>query len=126
MNTSMENRTLNGITKNKVLKIILIAVFALSIIANGVQGYFIYKKIKAYRAQEAIIKNKSNCEKCPAPAKVETPTTTGSTTPSSTRRRNSSSSEESTPEATETPSSSPPADTPAPEPVIPPPPAPSD
>lgn len=74
MNAPMENRGLNRFAKNKILVIVLIAIFALSVIANGVQGYFMWKKIKAYRNLEEIIKNKSNCDKCPVAEPTPTPT----------------------------------------------------
>lgn len=120
MNTSGENRALDGLTKNKVLKVILIVVFVLAVFANGVQGYFLWKYVKAYRNLEAIINSKSNCDKCPAqieatpePEPTPTPTTT------TTKSRSTDSDTSSQPDTSE--------DTVAtPEPVIPPPPPPAD
>jgi len=116
MNTSVENRTLNSVTKNKALKIILIVVFALAIIGNGVQGYFIWKKVKAYHSLEAIIKNKSNCDECPA--QVESPTES-TPTPTTPTPRSKSSGSDSDSDTSQDPVATP-------EPVIPPPPPPAD
>jgi flagellar basal body-associated protein FliL len=128
MNMPMESRTINGDTKKKVLKIVIIAVFALAIIANGVQGYFLYKKTKACRVLDSIIQNKSNCDKCPEPAQVETPATTTeptTTTPTTTTPKSKSKPKSSTPSSDSGSGSSSGSGT-TPEPVIPPPPPPSD
>lgn len=102
---------------SKIIKIVLLILFIFSIIANGIQGYFILKQAKAYRDLKAIINSKSNCEKCPeqiesTPEPTPTPTTT-------TKSRGSGSGSDSDSNVSE--------DTIAtPEPVIPPPPPPAD
>lgn len=114
MNTSVENRALNSVTKNKVLKIILILVFTLVIITNGVQGYFIWKQVKAYHILEGIINSKSNCDKCSV--QVESPTEpTPTPTTTTSKSRSSGSGSDASQDTVATPES-----------VIPPPPPPAD
>lgn len=128
MNAPMENRGLNNITKNKVFRIVLIVVLVLLIIANGIQGYFMAKKAKAYRVLEAIVENKSNC---PAiPVQVEAPAESAPTTTAPTTKRKSSTPSTNTstdvsPSTTPSTDTSTSPDTSTPEVVIPPPPPPS-
>jgi flagellar basal body-associated protein FliL len=127
MNTPMENRTFQSDKKKKILKIAIIVVLAFAIIANGIQGYLMYKKTKAYRVLDSIIQNKSNCDKCPEPAQAETPVTTEptTTTPTTTTPKSKSKPKSSTP-STDTSSGSSSGSGTIPETVIPPPPPPSD
>lgn len=122
MNTHIENQFLDNLIHSRTIKIIILILFVLlilSIIANGVQGYYLYKKAKGYRELKSIIDTKSNCEKCPA--MVETP---AETTPTTTTPKYRSRGTTDTTESSDTPASSGSTDTQ--ETVIPPPPPPSD
>ena len=124
MDAFRENLTLNYFLKHKVVTIILIVIFILSIVANGVQGYFMYKKTKAYRVLEAVVENKSNCEVIPAA--VETPAEPAPTTNTPTKRKSSTPSTDEGTDSDTSPIINPSPDTSTPEVVIPPPPPPSD
>jgi hypothetical protein len=121
MNTPTDRHFLENISHSRATKVILLIIFILAILGNGFQGFFLYKKAKAYREIKAVVDSKSNCEKCStttAPAETDaTPTTT---TPSSRSRSTggSTSSDESSGTSESSGSSSQ-------ETVIPPPPPPS-
>lgn len=108
---------INNLGHKRVVKIILLILFILSLIANGVQGYYFHKKSQAYRELKAIVDSKSNCEKVVAP--VETPPETAPTTTTPTRYRGTTNSSDSS-------DSSDSSSTDTQETVIPPPPPPAD
>ncbi len=101
MNTLSGDHVLGNIRHSKVSKILLILII-ISIIANGVQGYFIWKQIKDYKGLEEIINNKSNCEEC-----LELPEPTPEATPAPTRTKSGSSGSDSDTEAPQDPVATP-------------------
>lgn len=120
MNNTTDNSIINCIKNNKVLTIITLTLFALSIIVNGSLGYIVAKKAKANRELNAIITNKSNCVVTPAP--VETPAETPPATTTPTKKRSTTPTSTDTIDSGSTGSSS----SSTQETVIPPPPPPSD
>ena len=84
MNTSTNGNVLSNISRSKVAKIVLLILFILSIIANGVQGYFLWQQTKINRGLQPIINAKSNCDKCPEQVEA-TPEPTPETTPTKSR-----------------------------------------
>lgn len=120
MNTPTSDHFLSNISRNKVAKIGLLILIIVLIVANAVQGYFLWKQVKAYRGLEAIINSKSNCDKCPEQIQ-STPEPTPTPTPTTTTTKSRGSGSDSAPEDTV------PEDTVAtPETVIEPPRPPSD
>lgn len=93
----------------KIAKIMLLVIFILSLVGDGVLGYFLYKKNIAYKSLEAIASNrneeikkqqetidsKSNCLACPvtAPdaATVETPAAAAPASTSTSKKTTSTS-----------------------------------
>lgn len=119
MNTSASGRILGNIRQGQIIRIVLLIFIIASIIANGVQGYFIWRQAKAYRELSAVINSKSNCDKCPEQVQT-TPEPTPTPTATATKSRGSAPESNASQDAGTT-------DTVAtPEAVIPPPPPPAD
>lgn len=66
-----QDKELNIKKRKKIFSIILLIVFIVSMLANGVLGYYLNRKVKAYKSQQSIIDNKINC-----PALAEAPVLT--------------------------------------------------
>lgn len=74
----------SGGDHSRVIKVVVLILLVVSIIANGIQGYFLWQQIKTSRGLEAIINAKSNCDKCPEQVEA-TPEPTPEATPTKSR-----------------------------------------
>lgn len=119
MNSTI-NKTVSYFMTQETFKTIVIIIFVLSLVFNGIQGYYYYKKVKINKDLQGIIDTKSNCEV--APPAVETPEETPATTPARRYNTNTTSDEEESSDSGASDSSSGDSQ----ETVVPPPPPPSD